>query len=311
MDRGANGGILGNDAHVILTHTREVDVTGIDNHELNALKLVDASAKVITQLGPAIVILRQYAYHGRDRSIHSAGQIEHYKNMVNDRSMKVGGTQHIRTQEGYILPLDIINGLPYLKMCPNTDQEFEDLPHIVLTGGNQWDPRVLDHNLTDRDDWCNTLKDFDEGLMLTPFDAFGNYKSQTPDEEVIVTPPIADDEDDLDIGHAEFRAAFHDTSNLDQLYTLMEQTHEPLKCYDTETIKPRETTPVKVDYKKMRPYFLHVSEDKVRRTFKSTTQFATQRHVGSPHSTDNQVSIPSLESQTMERTSSSLRHHLR
>jgi len=78
MDRGANGGILGCDANVILIHAREVDVTGIDNHELNALKLVDASAKVITQLGPAIVILRQYAYHGLDRSIHSAGQIEHY-----------------------------------------------------------------------------------------------------------------------------------------------------------------------------------------------------------------------------------------
>ena len=140
MDRGANGGILGCDANVILTHTREVDVTGIDNHELNALKLVDASAKVITQLGPAIVILRQYAYHGRDRSIHSAGQIEHYKNIVNDRSMKVGGSQHVRTNDGYILPLDIINGLPYLKICPNTDQEFDELPHIIPTGGNQWDP---------------------------------------------------------------------------------------------------------------------------------------------------------------------------
>ena len=274
MDRGANGGILGCDANVILIHTREVDVTGIDNHELNALKLVDASAKVITQLGPAIVILRQYAYHGRDRSIHSAGQIEHYKNTVNDRSMKVGGSQHVRTNEGYILPLDIINGLPYLKMTPNTDQEFEELPHLVLAGGNQWDPRVLDHNLTDRADWFTTLKDFDEGLMTTPFDAYGNYKSRTPDEEIVVAPPILDNDDDM-IGPADFRAAFHDASNLDLLYTLMEQTTEPYKCYENETIKPRETKPVKVNYKKYRPYFLHVSEDKVRHTFKSTTQFAT------------------------------------
>ena len=90
VDRGANGGIIGNDARITFQHRREVDVTGIDNHELNALKLVDASAKAVTQLGPAIVILRQYAYHGRDRSIHSAGQIEHYRNMVNDRFMKVG-----------------------------------------------------------------------------------------------------------------------------------------------------------------------------------------------------------------------------
>jgi hypothetical protein len=123
VDRGANGGILGNDAKPFHTHQHEVDVTGIDNHELNALKLVDASARVMTQKGPAILIMRQYAYHGLDRTIHSAIQIEHYKNKVDDRSMKVGGTQCIRTNDGYILPLDVINGLPYLKMSPNTKKE--------------------------------------------------------------------------------------------------------------------------------------------------------------------------------------------
>ena len=60
IDRGANGGILGNDARVIYTHPfREVDVTGIDNHELTALKIVDAIGKVTTQMGPAIVVMRQ------------------------------------------------------------------------------------------------------------------------------------------------------------------------------------------------------------------------------------------------------------
>ena len=52
IDRGANGGIIGNDAHVIHVHERVVNVTGIDNHELNSLKIVDASAKIITQKGP-------------------------------------------------------------------------------------------------------------------------------------------------------------------------------------------------------------------------------------------------------------------
>jgi hypothetical protein len=55
MDRGANGGILGNDAKIYLTHQREVDVTDIDNHELNALKIVDATAKVTTQHGACIL----------------------------------------------------------------------------------------------------------------------------------------------------------------------------------------------------------------------------------------------------------------
>ena len=114
VDRGANGGILGADARVILQHTREVDVTGIDNHALNSLKIVDGSAKVITNLGPAIAILRQYAYHGVGRTIHSAGQFEHYKVTVDDKSMKAGGKQCIRTPDGYVIPLDIVNGLPYM-----------------------------------------------------------------------------------------------------------------------------------------------------------------------------------------------------
>ena len=108
-----------------------VDVTGIDNHELNSLPIVDASALVTTHLGPAIVILRQYAYHGMGHTIHSAGQIEHYKNKVDDCSMKAGGTQCIPSNNGYVIPLDIINGLPYMKMTPNTDAEWDlSLIHI-------------------------------------------------------------------------------------------------------------------------------------------------------------------------------------
>jgi hypothetical protein len=54
VDRGANGGIIGNDARVHHVHLREVDVTGIDNHELNSLKLVDAGAKIMTNKGPLL-----------------------------------------------------------------------------------------------------------------------------------------------------------------------------------------------------------------------------------------------------------------
>ena len=129
MDRDANGGIIDNDANVFhVPHMREIDATGIDNHELNSLKLVDASTKVLTQHGPVIGICHQYAYHGLNCSIHSSGQFEAYKNLVDDRSMKLGGHQSIRTNDGYIFSLDIINGLPYLKMQPNSDTEWDELP---------------------------------------------------------------------------------------------------------------------------------------------------------------------------------------
>jgi hypothetical protein len=70
VDRGANGGIIGNDARVHHVHLREVDVTGIDNHELNSLKLVDGSQDHDQQRPRWIGIFRQYAYHGVNRTIH-------------------------------------------------------------------------------------------------------------------------------------------------------------------------------------------------------------------------------------------------
>jgi len=47
VDRGANGGMLGSDAKVIFNRNKMADVTGIDNHELNALPMVDATATLL------------------------------------------------------------------------------------------------------------------------------------------------------------------------------------------------------------------------------------------------------------------------
>jgi len=43
-------------------------------------------------------------------------------------------------------------------MEPNTTEEFDKLPHVVLTQGGEWDPSVLDHALTDDEDWANKVK---------------------------------------------------------------------------------------------------------------------------------------------------------
>jgi hypothetical protein len=70
-------------------HQQKIDVTGINNHKMMGLQMVDGTAFVKTQHGPVILIMWQYAYYGRQRTIHSSGQIKAYKNYVNDCSMKV------------------------------------------------------------------------------------------------------------------------------------------------------------------------------------------------------------------------------
>ena len=52
-----------------------------------------------------------------------------------------------------------MHGLPYMKMYPHSDKEWEELPHVFLTSPDRWNPDVLDFKLTDRDDWFNLIKD--------------------------------------------------------------------------------------------------------------------------------------------------------
>jgi len=184
VDRGANGGIIGNDAHILYTHTgQEVDITGIDNHQIDSLKVVDACAKIFTQRGEAIGIFRQHAYHGKGQTIHSSGQIEWHKgNIVHDRSLKVRGAQHIRTLDGYVLPIDLDNGLPCISMVPNTQKEFDELPHVLFSSSAEWDPTVLDNKLSSQPNWFDIVKnDTEDGYLRTsPFDAHGNCMYRYP-----------------------------------------------------------------------------------------------------------------------------------
>ncbi len=117
IDRGANGGIAGDDIHIIEKSNQTVDVRGIDNHQITNIPIVTARGIIKTQHGPAIAILHQYTYTGQGKSIHSSGQLEWYKNNVNDKSIKVaGGLQCILTNDGYIIPISIRDGLQYVAL---------------------------------------------------------------------------------------------------------------------------------------------------------------------------------------------------
>jgi hypothetical protein len=104
-----------------------------------ALTVTDG-AVVKTQCGEVSVILHQYAYTGKGKTIYSSGQLEWYKQEVDDKPIKVGGKQCIKTLGGYVIPLDVKSGLPYVKMRLYTNKEWDSLPHVVLTGDGNWNP---------------------------------------------------------------------------------------------------------------------------------------------------------------------------
>jgi hypothetical protein len=88
--------------------------------------------------------MHQYALLNKGSTIHSLCQFEWYKNDVNNKSINVpGGLQCIQTLDGYIIQLNIKDGLAHLSNHQYTDHTSE----------LEWDPSVLDHDLREDEQW--------------------------------------------------------------------------------------------------------------------------------------------------------------
>ena len=117
VDRGANGGLAGSDVRILSRSSRKCTVTGIDSHELQGLDVVQCAALEEANHGKVNLIMNEYACCGTGHTIHSSGQIEWFKNSVDDRSVQVGGgKQRICTIDGYAMPLTCRGGLMYLSI---------------------------------------------------------------------------------------------------------------------------------------------------------------------------------------------------
>ena len=167
VDCGANGGLAGSDMRVIYKTHRKINISGIDNHEVTGLDVVTAATLLNTSLGKVIGIFNEYTYLGKGSSIHSSGQLEWFKTLVDEKSIKVGGTQLITTLDGYSVPLLIRDGLAYATSLGRpTDQDMDTYPHVFFTSPDEWDPSVLDMILHTLMDWT-PVKSL-TSLLVTP-----------------------------------------------------------------------------------------------------------------------------------------------
>ena len=145
VDRGANGGLAGSDVRILSRSLRKCTVTRIDSHELQALNVVECAALVETSHGIVNLIMNEYAYYGKGHAIHSSGQIEWFKNSVDDRFVHDCGKQSICTIDSYAMPLVYRGGLMYLSLIGKpTDEDLVRYPAVHLAGPHEWDPSILD-----------------------------------------------------------------------------------------------------------------------------------------------------------------------
>jgi hypothetical protein len=157
-----------------------VNVEGIDGHIMERRRLVMAGAVTQSNCGPVILIMHQYAHSGKGHSIHSSTQLEWNGVDIDDKSARVGGKQRLVTFDGFSIPINIRRGLPYIDMHPNTDQEWEELPHILLTEDTNWDPTHMDHEHGDDPAWYEQQDD--PPLLNSDFDLCGDYR---PNKNII------------------------------------------------------------------------------------------------------------------------------
>jgi hypothetical protein len=101
-----------------------IDLSGIDDHTIQNLELVQAGGVTQTPKGDIIIIINQTAWMPDGRTIISTGQLEHFKVQVDERSKHVTGkTPRIITLEGYEIPISTRRGLPYITLRPICDDE--------------------------------------------------------------------------------------------------------------------------------------------------------------------------------------------
>ena len=76
VDKGANGGLAGSDVRIVFKSSRNCTVTGIDQHQINGLDILQCAALVKPNHGYVNLIMNEYACYGKGHTIHSSGQIE-------------------------------------------------------------------------------------------------------------------------------------------------------------------------------------------------------------------------------------------
>ena len=108
------------------------------------MPIVTSGGVTSTTAVEVIIIMHQCAYYSKVNIIHSSGQVDHYKIFVDDKSIKIGGKQHVLNNYNQMIPITIKNDLPCMFLCPHMEQELLTLPCAALTSDVDWGPTCLD-----------------------------------------------------------------------------------------------------------------------------------------------------------------------
>ena len=176
VDSGANGNVVGDDVSIPWLTDRYIDMSGIQDHTVNDLRVVHAAAVAKSDVGDTIVHMPESAHLPGGKTILSGTQMEAQGTtfVTTSQVLNNGLPPYVRSTDGYIFPLRVKDGLAYMDIRPVLDSEWDTLPHTYLTKDEPWNPKKYDHDVDP--DWLSKMPANEDPLAELPFDREGRIK---------------------------------------------------------------------------------------------------------------------------------------
>jgi hypothetical protein len=181
-----------------------------------------------------------------------------YKDEVNDKSFHVlGGLQRLTTLDGYVIPLNIKDGLACLNIRQHTDHEYETLPRVFLTSKVEWDLTVLDHEFTDESQWVEDKPEIIDLISASAYNEFGQYRHR------------------VEVNKHVYISSFDSDNITDHINQCVVNAHSTEVEPDPSTINvPKTINKKSPDYNNLLYFFGWLDADTIKNTFEHTTQYA-------------------------------------
>jgi hypothetical protein len=194
---------------------------------------------------------------GKGKSFLLCIQMEHDGDDINDKSLRLPGGKQGILMDGYQIPLNFHNGLPYLQCRPSTANELETLPHLIMTSNIDWDPSLYDIIIDNMEQFYDADE---EEFHDSPFDLQGTYRHQT-----VATHSLLAEPEFFDV---------YKCPDLEDIIDYLLDNHHPEVVHNFYFVHALETAPSKRDYELLRPLFAWAPSDTIRCTIEVTNQYA-------------------------------------
>ena len=169
IDSACDTSAIGGHAWIIDEHTgKQIDVTGHTQHATARRGIPIVCATTATDLPNGETILLKLnetsnlGEHGN--TLLSTIQLREHGVEISDVPRRHGGDPYIMA-DGYVIPLELHEGILQFKIRHPTDHELATCYEVVLTSDQPWEPHALtDSEMTsdDYEDLCNNIPNLED-----------------------------------------------------------------------------------------------------------------------------------------------------